>query len=92
MRDNKYLDAAFRKPDREIVIETEELGKIYQRPLKKIPFLRGLIILWDALGLSTKYLTKSANHQSEEEDEKIEGSGKKAICCCFGALSLQLAY
>ena len=73
MRGNKYLAAAFRKPDGEIVIETEELGKIYQSPLKKIPFLRGLIILWDALGLGTKYLTKSANYQSEEEDEKIEG-------------------
>lgn len=73
MRGNKYLAAAFRKPDGEIVIETEELGKIYQSPLKKIPFLRGLIILWDALGLGTKYLTKSANYQSEDEDEKIEG-------------------
>lgn len=73
MRGNKYLAAAFRKPDGEIVVETEELGRIYQSPLKKIPFLRGLIILWDALGLGTKYLTKSANYQSEEEDEKIEG-------------------
>ena len=73
MRGNKYLAAAFRKPDGEIVVETEELGKIYQSPLKKIPFLRGLIILWDALGLGTKYLTKSANYQSENEDEKIEG-------------------
>ncbi len=73
MRGNKYLAAAFRKPDGEIVIETEELGKIYQSPLKKIPFLRGLIILWDSLGLGTKYLTKSANYQSEDEDEKIEG-------------------
>jgi uncharacterized protein YqhQ len=73
MRGSKYLAAAFRKPDGEIVIETEELGKIYQSPLKKIPFLRGLIILWDALGLGTKYLTKSANYQTEDEKEKIEG-------------------
>jgi uncharacterized protein YqhQ len=73
MRGSKYLAAAFRKPDGEIVVETEELGKIYQSPLKKVPFLRGLIILWDALGLGTKYLTKSANYQTEEEDEKIEG-------------------
>ncbi len=73
MRGNKYLAAAYRKPDGEIVVETEELGKIYQSPLKKIPFLRGLIILWDALGLGTKYLTKSANYQTEEEEEKIEG-------------------
>lgn len=73
MRGGKYLAAAYRKPDGEIIVETEELGKIYQSPLKKVPFLRGLIILWDALGLGTKYLTKSANFQTEDEKEKIEG-------------------
>ena len=73
MRGSKYLAAAYRKPDGEIIVETEELGKIYQSPLKKVPFLRGLIILWDALGLGTKYLTKSANFQTEDEKEKIEG-------------------
>ncbi|PKO11114.1 MAG: DUF1385 domain-containing protein [Chloroflexi bacterium HGW-Chloroflexi-2] len=73
MRGSNYLAAAYRKPDGEIIVETEELGKIYQSPLKKIPFLRGLIILWDALGLGTKYLTKSANFQTEDEKEKIEG-------------------
>ena len=73
MRGTRYLAAAYRKPDGEIVVETEELGKVYQSSLKKIPFLRGLIILWDALGLGTKYLTKSANYQTEDENEKIEG-------------------
>jgi uncharacterized protein YqhQ len=73
MRGSKYLAAAYRKPDGEIIVETEELGKIYQSPLRKVPFLRGLIILWDALGLGTKYLTKSANFQTEDEKEKIEG-------------------
>ncbi|PKO07564.1 MAG: DUF1385 domain-containing protein [Chloroflexi bacterium HGW-Chloroflexi-3] len=73
MRGSKYLAAAYRKPDGEIIVETEELGKIYQSPLKKVPFLRGLLILWDALGLGTKYLTKSANFQTEDEKEKIEG-------------------
>lgn len=73
MRGSKYLAAAFRKPDGEIVIETQELSKIYQSKLVKIPFLRGLVILWDALGLGTKYLTISANYQTEEEEEKIEG-------------------
>jgi len=73
MRGSKYLAAAFRKPDGEIIIHTEKLSKIYQGRLKKIPFLRGIIVLWDALGLGTKYLTMSANYQTENEDEKIEG-------------------
>lgn len=72
MRGSKYLAAAYRLPDGEIKVETEELGGLYKTRLVRIPFLRGLIILWDAIGLGSKYLTKSANYQTGE-DEKIEG-------------------
>lgn len=72
MRGSHYLAAAMRSPQGEIIVEKEELHGIYMSPLAKIPFLRGIVILWDALGLGTKYLTKSANVQTGEE-EKIEG-------------------
>jgi len=83
MRGSRYLAAAFRAPDGEIIVETEKLGGIYTSKLVKIPFLRGLVILWDAIGLGTKYLTKSANIQTGEE-EKIEGPAM--------ALSLVLSF
>ena len=73
MRGTKAVAAAFRTPEGKIEIHKESLGGIYQSPIKKVPFLRGLILLWDALGLGTKYLTLSANVQSGE-DEKIEGA------------------
>ncbi len=72
MRGAKFVAAAFRMPTGEISIETEELSTIYQSRLSKIPFLRGLVILWDALGLGMRFLTLSANKQVGE-DEKIEG-------------------
>jgi len=74
MRGSKYLAAAMRSPSGEIVIQTEKLGGLYTSKIAKVPFLRGLVILWDALGLGTKYLTISANVQTGE-DEKIEGPG-----------------
>jgi uncharacterized protein YqhQ len=37
-----------------------------------MPFLRGVILLWDALGLGMRALTLSANTQTGE-DEKLEG-------------------
>jgi uncharacterized protein YqhQ len=61
-----------RAPDSQIVVHTEELGKIYHSQISKIPFLRGLLMLWDALGLGMRALTLSANLQSGEE-EKVEG-------------------
>lgn len=72
MRGSSALAAAMRDPTGKIVIQTEKLSGIYQSRIRKIPFLRGLIMLWDALVLGTRYLTISANVQTKE-DEKIEG-------------------
>lgn len=72
MRGSRYLAAAYRTPNGEILVETEKLTGLYTSRLIKVPFLRGLVILWDAIGLGTKYLTRSANIQTGE-DEKIEG-------------------
>jgi uncharacterized protein YqhQ len=72
MRGGSYVAAAFRTPEGEIVVKSEKLSGIYLSRIKNIPFLRGLVILWDALGLGIRYLTASANVQTGE-DEKIEG-------------------
>ncbi len=72
MRGSKYLACAVRDPAGQIQIQTEKLQGIYTSKIAKFPFLRGLVIMWDALGLGTKYLTISANYQTGE-DEKIEG-------------------
>ncbi|NMC28868.1 MAG: DUF1385 domain-containing protein [Pelolinea sp.] len=73
MRGKKYLTAAFRMPDGSIEVVEEKLTGIYTKRIKDIPFLRGLIVLWDSLVLGMKYLTISSNKQIQEEEEKIEG-------------------
>ncbi|NMB61291.1 MAG: DUF1385 domain-containing protein [Chloroflexi bacterium] len=73
MRGRKFLTAAFRLPDGNIRIVEEELTGIYKNKIRDIPFLRGLVILWDSLVLGMKYLTLSSNFQVGEEEEKIEG-------------------
>lgn len=72
MRGKKYVAAAFRHPDGKIVTRSEKLGNFYNDRIRKIPFLRGLIILWDALILGSKYLSISAEIQSGKqlEDDK----------------------
>lgn len=72
MRGKNNVAIAMRAPDKQIVIHTEPLSKIYRSKLIKIPFLRGVIALWDALGLGMRALTISANTQTGE-DEKLEG-------------------
>ena len=86
MRGKKAAAIAMRAPDGEIIIHQEELNKIYQSRIMQIPFLRGLIGLYDALILGMKALTISANIQTGE-DEKIEGP---ALFLTF-ALSMSIA-
>src|SRR5512139_2005889 len=72
MRGAQGMAIAMRAPNQEIVIETEPLSGIYKSKIIKIPFLRGIVALWDALGLGIRALTLSANVQTGE-DEKLEG-------------------
>jgi uncharacterized protein YqhQ len=72
MRGQKAFAIAMRAPDGKIVVKTEQLAKVYQSGITKVPFLRGVILLWDALGLGMRALTISANTQTGE-NEKLEG-------------------
>jgi uncharacterized protein YqhQ len=72
MRGKRVMAMAMRKPDGSIETIQEELTGIYKSSIRKIPLLRGLILLWDALVLGMRMITVSANAQSGE-DEKIEG-------------------
>jgi uncharacterized protein YqhQ len=81
MRGRYAAAAAMRAPTGEIVIHTEPLTGIYKSRWIKIPFVRGVVSLWDALGLGMRFLTMSANLQAGE-DEKIEG---KAMVLTLGS-------
>ena len=72
MRGKNGFAIAMRNPEGKIEIHVEKLAKIYKSRIAKTPFLRGLVLLWDAMGLGMRALTISANLQSGE-DEQLEG-------------------
>ena len=72
MRGQKAFAIAMRDPDGKIVLHNEKLANVYRSRISKTPFLRGIILLWDALGLGMRALTISANTQTGE-DEQLEG-------------------
>lgn len=72
MRGQRAFAVAMRAPNGEIVVQSGKLSRIYRSPIARIPFVRGVILLWDALGLGLHALTLSTNLQSGE-DEKLEG-------------------
>ena len=86
MRGSLAVAIAMRAPNKDIVIHTEPLGTIYKSRIARIPFLRGAVVLWDALGLGMRALTISANTQTEEQT-KLEGPAlylTLAVSLAFG--------
>ena len=92
MRGSRAMAVAMRDPQGEIVLHSEALGPIYQSRMARIPFLRGLVLLWDALSLGTRVLTLSANVQAEEEEEKLEGSALTLTILASIALAVGLFF
>lgn len=74
MRGSHMAAIAIRDPKGQIHLHTEPLNpRIYSGPIARTPFLRGLIMLWDALGLGIRSLMFSANVALGEEEAKFEG-------------------
>jgi len=70
MRGAHIAAIAVRNPQGEIVVHEQALNAtLYRGKIAKTPFLRGLVGLWDALGLGTRALLWSADIAIEEEDE-----------------------
>ena len=71
MRGRTHMAVACRAPDQSIVYTSQALPRsIYGGGIQKIPFLRGITLLWDTLGLGMKALMFSADVQMQGEAEK----------------------
>lgn len=74
MRGASDFAVAVRDPEGKIVIHKEPLNKaLYKGFVARTPFLRGIIGLWDAMGLGTKALMWSADVALGEEEETTFG-------------------
>jgi uncharacterized protein YqhQ len=77
MRGRNAIAVAFRHPDGRIVWATERLDSgIHRTGLAKLPFVRGLVVLYETLVVGTRWLIRSAGLQAEEEGVEL---GKGSI-------------
>jgi uncharacterized protein YqhQ len=62
MRGRTSAAVAVRRPDKSIYLYEEALNpRLYQNRLFRLPFLRGMLLLWEMLVLGTRLMTLSAN-------------------------------
>src|SRR5215207_6803062 len=88
MRGRDAIAVALRHPDGRIVYATERLDSgVHGSGWAKLPFLRGLIVLYETLFVGTRWLVRSASVQAagtgEEGDEGVE-LGKGSIALMLG--------
>ncbi len=75
IRGPRSVAVACRRPDGGIAVRTETLGGIYTGPLRRIPFLRGVVVLWETLALGMRALLFSSNVAMGEEEKEISPAG-----------------
>jgi len=73
IRGRRLVAVAVRRPRGDIALRVETLGGVYSARLRRIPFLRGIIVLWETLALGTRALIFSSNVALEEEEGEISG-------------------
>jgi uncharacterized protein YqhQ len=78
MRGANDFAVAVRDPNGQIQVHQEPLNKyLYRGFVSRTPFLRGVIGLWDAMGLGTKALMWAADVASEEPAKAGEAPKEK---------------
>jgi uncharacterized protein YqhQ len=93
MRGRKMMAVAVRNPQGEIVVHSEQLtARIYTSKWGQWPFVRGLAMLWDALGLGMRALLWSGEVASQEEGkEKPEFTGPVAWTTIAASMAFAVA-
>jgi uncharacterized protein YqhQ len=76
MRGRTYMAVAVRAPDRHIEVTSKALPmRLYGGVIQKIPLVRGMTMLWDALGLGMQALMFSADIQMAEASDPADAEG-----------------
>jgi uncharacterized protein YqhQ len=73
IRGPRSMAIACRRPDGEIATKREQLGSLYAGTARRLPFVRGVIVLWETLALGIRALTWSTNVALGEEEKEESG-------------------
>jgi len=89
IRGEKAVVTAVRRHDGEMVVDTQLLPSLFTGKMRKIPIIRGVLALIEAMVLGIKTLLYSANVSMEKEDEKV--SGRVVWASMAGSLAFAVA-
>jgi uncharacterized protein YqhQ len=71
IRGPSSMAIACRKPDGDIIVRDQPLGGVYTGPLRRLPLVRGIIVMWETLALGIRALVFSSNVAMGQEENEI---------------------
>jgi len=86
IRGPSSMAIACRKPDGQILVREQPLRGAYTGPLRRLPLLRGIIVMWETLALGIRGLVFSSNVAMGQEDNEINSRALWATA--FASLAL----
>ena len=92
IRGQTCVSMAVRRPNGEILVETQPIGWRWARTIRRIPFVRGVIVLSEMLVVGTRALIFSANVASGEESDAAaeKGAGGLSSWAIAGSMAVSL--
>ena len=79
MRGRRVVVTAVRRPGGGIALDTQPLPAILTSRARKVPLIRGILVLIETMVLGIKSLVYSAEVSMEEEEEKLSGRATGGI-------------
>ena len=86
IRGQRHACIAVRRPDGSIALRSDPLNPLYTGHLRRLPVVRGIVVLIEMLTLGTRALMYSANVELEAEGEEVSKGAMAGVL----ALSLIL--
>jgi uncharacterized protein YqhQ len=91
IRSKKHMVVCVRQPNDEILTKTEELHSLSEKSrILKVPFVRGILALFETLYIGVKGIYFSANAAFGDEEEEVSFSTKEIAVVVAVALVLSV--
>ena len=78
IRGQRHFSIAVRRPDGTIAHQSEQINLLFTGRLRRLPLIRGILVLIETLTLGMRALSYSANVGAEAEGEEL-GKGAMAV-------------
>lgn len=91
IRGPEHMAVAVRHPRGHIVTHSERLGGLYTGRLRRLPLIRGVVVLWETMALGMRALNYSSRIAFEEETDE-EGQAEFPEKVFIGTMAMALVF